>query len=78
MQVLHSDPLVLPSTAPGISGVAYDPAPGLRLPSNAVFDPKIHLCHKPPVKTYTFEDLGIPAKGICPTAISEVSCTMLA
>lgn len=73
MQVLaSSDPLSLPSDAAGVIGVVYDPAPTVRLPSQAVFDPTIHLCHKPPSKTYTFEELGLNKKGICPTAISEV------
>lgn len=73
MQVLHSDPLAHLSSTSGVTGVSYDPAPETRLPSAATFDPKVHLCHEPPSKKYTFDDLGLKARGICPFAISEVS-----
>lgn len=76
MSILAASAPTLSTGTAGITGVAYDPAPGKRLPSTATFDPRIHLNYQPPSKTYTFDDLGLKAKGICPTAITEVRIGM--
>lgn len=70
MAAVESQTRPAPAGSDVVSGVAYDPA-GYRAPSDAVFDPKIHLCYEPPSKKYTFDDLGLE-KGITDVAITEV------
>ncbi|KIX09804.1 uncharacterized protein Z518_00885 [Rhinocladiella mackenziei CBS 650.93] len=49
----------------------YTPAGEYRGPSKVQFDPKIHLNYIPPKRSYTYSDLGIPAKGTSDLATTE-------
>lgn len=73
MQVLPAEPALPAESAQApVTGVSYNPTER-RLPSNAKFDPAVHLCYQPPSKKYTFEDLKLQPVGISPIAITEVS-----